>query len=296
MAAALLAASLAACGGGAAPVLRQAPVNGAQLTYADSGAPAAHTLLFLHGAVTDLRMWDAHRAIAAGRSFRTVAYSQRYHGDAEWGAGWPPYGTRTHAADLIAFVAQLQGGPVDLVAWSYAGHVALLAALERPDLFRSVFIHEPGVPSYVTDPEQMAAFGADAGAAFGPIFEAAGRGDTALALKRLLDASGQAEGYFEAQPAIARTVQQENARTLPELLFRQETAPAISCEQLRGLRVPVRVAYGARSRPLYAVVAAAAQRCIGGSGHPVVAGRNHMWPQEDPAGFMQVVFEFLEAR
>lgn len=263
----------------------------ALLPCADSGGTGT-PVLFLHGAVTDLRMWEPHRALLRD-GFRAIAYSQRYHGAGAWQADWPPYGAQTHADDLVAAVQALQAGPVHLVAWSYGGHPALLAALHRPHLFRSLFVYEPGVPSYVEDAQALVAWQADAQAAFGPVFEAASKGDVDLALRRLLEASSQQPGYFERQPAEAQAIQRENARTLAELLFRQPPAPAISAPQLAGFPVPLCVACGAASRPLYSLVSAAAQRCLPAQRRLVVPGANHMWPQEDPAAFMQAVRRFI---
>lgn len=137
------------------------PIRGAALPCSDNRADAGATLVFLHGAVTDLRLWDRHRALI-GRRHRTIACTLRYHGEmasrADWPADWPPYGAQTHADDLIELLDRLGTGPVVLVAWSYAGHVAFQAALQRPGLFRGLFVHEPGVPSYVDDPQSLAAW------------------------------------------------------------------------------------------------------------------------------------------
>lgn len=266
-------------------------VRGAHLPCADSGGTGT-PVLFLHGAVTDLRMWDAHRALLRD-GFRTIAYSQRYHGPGAWQSHWPAYGTDTHAEDLVAAAQALQAGPMHLVAWSYGGHPALLAALRRPQLFRSVFVYEPGVPSYVEDPQALAAWQADAQQAFAPLFEAASTGDLDLALRRLLDASSEQPGYFDRQPAEAQAIQRENMRTLGELLFRQAPAPAISAAQLADFPVPLCVARGVDSRPLYGLVSAAAQRCLPAERRLVVPGANHLWPQEDPAAFVEAVRAFI---
>jgi pimeloyl-ACP methyl ester carboxylesterase len=267
-------------------------VRDAALECCDKEADG-QAILFLHGAVTDLRMWDEHRA-CIGKRYRTIAYTQRYHGAGAWQANWPSYGVGTHSQDLTAFIEQLNVGPVHLVAWSYAGHVALDATLRRPELVRSLFVYEPGVPSFVSDPAALEALAADANAAFGPVFEAVRSGDTLRALALLLAASGQSADYFERQPEQAKALQIENARTLPELLLRQAPPPEITCEQLSALKVPTCIGHGAASRPLYAVVAQAAQRCLGANRHLVVPSANHMWPAEDPAGFAQAVVDFVE--
>lgn len=272
-------------------VVGEMEVGGARLPYVARGE--GETVLFVHGAATDLRMWDRHAEALSDR-YRAVCFTQRYFGAAPWGSGWPPFGVHTHSADLVQVIAGLGGGPVHLVAWSYAGHVAFDVAVNRPDLLKSLFVYEPGVPTYVSDPAELGAFSADADAMFGPLFEAVRvHGDSALAVRRLLDASAEQPGYFDAQPRERRDMQLDNARTMP-LLLSQPAPPNITCEQLGRLSMPVCVARGERSRPFFAVPSRAAARCIPSGAHVVVPGANHMWPDESPAGFTAALAGFLE--
>ncbi|XXX82420.1 alpha/beta hydrolase [Sorangium sp. So ce134] len=283
-------APLAGHGG---PAGAQAPrfieVNGANLAYAEQGQGTP--VVFLHGAGSDHRMWDRHLAIV-GQRHRAIAYSQRYFGTGAWGSSWPPLGVQTHADDLVALLRALDAGPAHLVAWSYAGHVALTAALGHPELVRSAFIYEPGVPSYVTDPAELRALGDDVNAWFGPVFGAVQRGDLQGAARALIDGSGQREGYFAAQPAERQAVYLDNARTIP-LLLSQPQPPAITRDDLASLKMPVTIAVGELSRPAFSVVSRAAARCIPGQ-HLVVRGANHMWPEEDAAAFCAAVSRFIE--
>ena len=99
-------------------------------------------------------------------------------------------------------------------------------------------------------------------------------------MRALLDASGGASGYFDAQPPERRRVQLDSARVLP-LLLAQPPPPSLTCEDLRALRMPASVAWGDRTRPFFGVVSRAAARCLGG-GQTEVAGATHMWPEEQP--------------
>lgn len=267
-------------------------IGGARLPLVVRGE--GPTVVFLHGALTDLRMWDRHAATISDR-YRAVCYTQRYFGTAPWGSDWPPFGVHTHSADLVQLLVALGGGPVHLVAWSYAGHAALDVAVRRPDLVESLFIYEPGAPTYVSDPAELAELAADANAMFGPIFEAVQvHGDDALAVRRLLDGSGQAPGYFDAQPPDRRDMQMDNARTMP-LLLSQPAPPAITCAQLGRLSMPVCIAHGERTRPVFGVPSRAAARCIPHGRHLVVPGATHMWPDESPEAFTAAVVDFLES-
>jgi pimeloyl-ACP methyl ester carboxylesterase len=255
------------------------------LEYHEEGA--GEPLLLIHGAPTDHRMWLDHCAELAD-SFRAIALTLRYFGKQPWSSGWPPFGMRLHADDLIAFIEKLGAGAVHAVAWSYGGHVALTAASERPELFKTLLVYEPGTPTYVTDPNDLATYGADAGAMFGPAIAAVQAGDHEAAVRILLNGSGRRDDYFASQSERDKRIQLENARVMP-LLFSQTPPPELACETLTTLRVPTVVAWGERTRPLFEVVSRCAARCIGGERHVCVPGATHMWPQEEPRQFCELV-------
>ncbi|HEY8521528.1 MAG TPA: alpha/beta hydrolase [Gammaproteobacteria bacterium] len=224
--------------------MRHRNVSGAALEYHEEGS--GEPVVLVHGAPSDYRVWLPH-CNALAPHYRAIAYSQRYFGRGDWDDAWPPFGVQTHADDLIALCEDV-GGHVHVVAWSYGGHVALTAACARPELFASVLVYEPGVPSYVTDATELAAFEADANAMFGPVFAAVAEHDHARGVRLLLAGSGDAPDYFDGQSAARREVQLDNARVLP-LLLAQAAPPAITCEQLRALRPRTTVAWGERTRP-----------------------------------------------
>ena len=261
-------------------------VRGARLPYSDQGG--GEPVLLLHGALTDHRMWREHAAQLA-HDHRVLAYTQRFHWGAVSDEAAFQYGVPTHSADLVAFVDTIAAGPVHLVAWSYSCQVALDAMVRRPDLFASVFAYEPGHPSWLHDEADLAAFGQQAHAAFGPVFEAVAAGDNGAATERLLAASGGRPGYFASQPDHVRQCQLDNAGTLPLLLNQQPAAP-LTLQDLDAAGVPLQVLYGARSHAMYRLVG----KVFPGSG--AVEGQGHMWPQEDPHGFCDTLRTWLSSQ
>lgn len=265
-------------------------INGATLEYFEEGR--GEPLVLVHGAPSDYRVWMPHCAALAAH-YRVIAYTQRYFGRGDWHSHWPAFGVRTHADDLIALLREL-AEPAHVVAWSYGAHVALTAASEEPGLLRSVLVYEPGFPTYVTDARDLAEFAADAERMFGPVLAAVEHGDNAGAVRALLDGSADSSSYFDSQPIERRRVQLDSARALP-LLLRQRTVPPLTCDQLRHLGMPVAVAWGERTRPLFAVVSRAAATCIPGRAHTTVPGAAHLWPEERPHELVALVQRFLQS-
>lgn len=269
--------------------MQHVTINDASLEYVEHGRGTP--VVLVHGAPSDCRMWQPHCA-ALSRRYRAIAYTQRWFGLGPWRSDWPPFGFRTHADDLVAFLRQVVAEPAHVVAWSYGAHVALTAACEQPSLFLSLLVYEPGVPTFVTDAQDLAAIAADAERMFGPVFGAVQRGDNEGGVRALLEGSGQSSGYFDSQPVERRRVQLDSARVLP-LLLSQPPPPPLGADDLRGLEMPVKVAWGERTRPFFEVVSRTAARYVPGGAHAAVPGATHMWPEERPHEFAEYVEQFL---
>jgi pimeloyl-ACP methyl ester carboxylesterase len=180
------------------PQIKRASVNGVDLTYQEQGRGTP--VVFVHGALSDLRVWNAQReAVAPHRHF--VALTQRYFGTNPWSDDGSKFSVATHGDDLAAFIRKLNAGPVELVAWSYSGPIALVAALQHPELVRSLFIYEPAALSFVTDPADAKAASEDRSALFAPAVAASKAGDSAQATRLLIGGLGlPSTGYFDTAP------------------------------------------------------------------------------------------------
>jgi pimeloyl-ACP methyl ester carboxylesterase len=127
--------------------------GGLRTWYAARGAGAP--LVYLHGAFGDSRelepVLDAYTP-----HFRVHMPERRGHGrtaDVEGAFTFPAF-----AADTIAFLDAVVGGPADLVGYSDGATTALHVALERPDLVRRLVLisgqyHQRGlIPGVLDDP------------------------------------------------------------------------------------------------------------------------------------------------
>jgi pimeloyl-ACP methyl ester carboxylesterase len=132
-------------------------VDGVPTWYAEHGE--GEPLVYLHGAFGDSRELDPVRDAYTAR-FRVYAPERRGHGRTPDVDG--PFSYPAFAADTIAFLDAVVGGPTDLVGYSDGAITALHVALERPDLVRRLVLisgqfHRRGLISGFLDTPDAAA-------------------------------------------------------------------------------------------------------------------------------------------
>lgn len=103
--------------------------------YDEQGA--GESLVLLHGGLSTNATWASQMPDFANR-FRVIAPERRGHGHTPDVEGSLSYDAM--AADTIAFLTELLGGPAHLVGWSDGGIVGLLVAMARPDLVHKLVV------------------------------------------------------------------------------------------------------------------------------------------------------------
>jgi len=265
--------------------------DGAELPYVDQDDGQA--VVFVHGSNSDHRIWDEHREIIAPR-YRFIALSQRYFGLSDWPDDGRDFSIETHAGDLAAFIRTLRLKPAAVVAWSYGAAVSLIMAVKHPQLVARLFLYEPSLATFVTDPAAADRVFHDRLEMMRAAKIAASEGDTDGAVEMLMDDVNDRAGDFRRLPVRIRSVMLQNSRMLP-LLFNAPLPPPISCENLSRLDFPTVIALGEDSRTFYRIVAKAASQCIRSSKLVEVPNARHLWPVQDPAAFSRLVLNFLDS-
>jgi pimeloyl-ACP methyl ester carboxylesterase len=119
--------------------MAKARVGAADLYYelhGRNGDPA----VFVHGSLEDHRTFE--RAVPRlAQSLQLLLYDRRGYGES--GGPIRTRAVRDDAADLAGLLEAENFYPVHLVAHSYGGAVALRLAVDRPELVRSLALHEP---------------------------------------------------------------------------------------------------------------------------------------------------------
>ena len=271
------------------PRINQISINNTKLTYQEQGR--GRPIVFVHGAITDYRIWAGQReAVAAHNHF--IALTMRYFGTDPWPDEGAKYSMKTHTDDLVAFIQNLNAGPVDLVGWSYSGPIALLVAVQHPELVHSLFLDEPSTLAFVTDPADLKVATQDRGAMAAPAVAAVKADDTVGAVKSLFNSVNGQPDLFDTVPAAVRTMLLDNARTLP-ISFAAPPPPAITCEQLGQIKVPTTVVVGELTRPFYKIASGAVARCIPGAKLVVIPKGRHAAAVQATSAFNDALLRFL---
>lgn len=264
-------------------------VNGENLRYYDEGA--GEPLLFLHGILGDHRIWAPHCNYLSTR-YRALAYTLKGFRVENSTIDSQEFNTDIHSDELIHFCDALGLKGVTVVGWSYASHVALLAAKKRPDLFKSLILYELIVPSYGMTEEDLKLFSRDLTRMMSPVIKALRRDQLVEAASQFIAACTSDRLTLEGLTPRLQVIKRDNLHTLP-LLLKQSEPKAISADELNALPMPITVLCGENSRDIFYLATKAAATAINQSRDFIVKGRDHHYPEEEAIHFSQLIESLL---
>lgn len=273
-----------------APEVRLMQIEGVSLLFIEQGRGVP--VVFVHGSMSDHRVWESQREAVAS-NYRFIAYTQRYFGSEPWRDTGALFSQPTHAADLIAFIEALQVGPVHVVAWSYGGSVATLAATQRPALFRSLSIHEPTIGSLIVGSPDGKSAAAAFAKSIGEIRAVANRGEAVAATKLFWEFVVKLpSGGFEQEASSLQKIVLDNSRSVP--LSLNAPPQMISCDMAKKIAAPVLITVGDSTRPLWTLASSALRECVPNGQLVGIANSNHDAIFRQPAAFNQALLRFLK--
>lgn len=277
----------------AAPVVRLARVNGTDLHFVDHGSGVP--VVFVHGSLGTLDTWRAQIDTFA-RHFRVVAYSRRYHPPNPQRPDRRVYSVALHADDLAAIIERLELGRAHIVGSSYGAYIALVLALRRPELVRSVVLGEPPIIPWLarTDVGDSLRRAFEA-TALQPARTAFARGDSVDGLRRFVDGVSGIPGRFDGMPEAERAALLRLAFEM-RLEMRAEPAdyfPALPCRDVGGIHSPVLLVTGERSPRMFYVITTELERCLGTEQRVTVPNAGHAMHSGNPGFYNAAVLDFL---
>jgi len=264
-------------------------VNGVEL-YWELNGEEGDPLVLVHGSWGDHHGWDSIVPLLA-RSFRVLTYDRRGHSQSERPAGQGSI--REDVADLAALIEHLELAPAHILGNSFGGMIVFGLANERPELFRSMLIHEPPFFGLVEEP-----------AAANPLTDAL---ELIAAASEKLEAGQMEAGTrlfmetiigpaaWEQTPEEVRQAIVLNAPTfLDERRDREwQEWSAVDLKRLAAFSAPMMLTQGEESPPSTLFVANKLERALPQAQTQTLKGAGHVPQITHPEAYVEVVEAFI---
>ena len=261
--------------------------NDIELAYDANGS--GEPLVLVHGGWSDRHNWQPVAGTLA-QTFQVVAYDRRGHGRSERPAD---QGTRRDQEDdLAALIEGVGCAPAHVAGTSFGGSIALGLATRRPDLVRSVIVHEPPLMSLVAaDPAIQPLLEAVEGT-LGAVRARLVGGDVEGGARQFVEEIALGPGAWEMLPAPLRATMIDSA---PAFISEQRDPlwHTIDTRELARIACPVLLTQGDASPAWFrAIVARLADATDGAQVH-TYRGAGHAPHITHPDAYLEAVTSFL---
>lgn len=265
-------------------------INGYDMAYLEVGeGNSGPPLVCVHGSLCDFRIWSAVLGPLT-RKHHLIAVSLRHFFPDHWDGTGDTYSIAQHVDDVIAFIEQVDGRPVDLMGHSRGGHICFRVAQRRPDLLRKLILAEPGGeldatldPDYKPGPSPLAARIAASA-------EVIAAGDIDGGLQIFMDAL-EGPGAWKRLPATPKQLLRDNATTLIGQM--KDQRPPFSKADAEAIKTPTLFIGGANTKGMLPKVLHTLAANVKGSRTEMIAGATHPMFEQAPQKYCELVLNFL---
>ena len=264
-----------------------AVINGIALYWELSGQ-AGDPLVLVHGSWGDHHGWD--RIVPAlARSFRVLIYDRRGHSRSERPTAQGS--VREDVADLGALIEHLGLAPAHILGNSFGGSIVLRLAAERPDLFRSVLVHEPPLFGLIEEPAARKVVQTSQ-ERVRVVIELLEKGEMEAGARQFMETIAFGPGAWEQLPGELRQTFIFNAATFldeqrdPEWL-------ALDLQRLANFSPSALLTQGEQSEPFFPLVVEEVARVLPRAQRRTLPGAGHVPQLSHPEEYVEVVTSFI---
>jgi pimeloyl-ACP methyl ester carboxylesterase len=181
--------------------------------------------------------------------------------------------------------------PAHVLGNSFGGSIVLRLAAERPELFRSVIVHEPPLFGLLEAPAALEAVQASQ-KRVRAVIELLERGEMEAGARRFVETIAFGPGAWEQLPGELRQSFVHNAPTFldeqrdPEWL-------ALDPRGLAGGAAPVLLTQGERSEPFFPLLVEALARALPQARRRTLAGAGHVPQLSHPEAYVEAITDFI---
>jgi pimeloyl-ACP methyl ester carboxylesterase len=272
--------------GSTEPEIKSIFINGDSIHYIDIGK--GEPIVLVHGALGDYRTWRAQIDRFA-KNYRVIAYSRRY--------AWPNQQTiidsskhsfASHAKDLAEFLKKLNLELVHLVGHSSGAYIALLTAIDHPELVRSLTLGEPPVMSLLPPPSPN-----DVNP-FAKAVEAFANNEQEKAVSYFLAVVMGDSSYFSTLSQSDRELMMMNTQEARVNITVGNVMTPVTCDDLKKINCPVLLLGGGKSPSFLSLIINKMEPCLSNKEKATLPNTSHGLEYESPSEFNKVVLGFID--
>jgi pimeloyl-ACP methyl ester carboxylesterase len=257
-------------------------VNGVTLPVDVVGDGPA--VVLVHGSWVDRQTWSSVFDELA-LSFRVIRYDRRGHAVDDDGRG---VGTRhDDEDDLAGLIETFELGPAHVVGSSFGGSISVGLSVRRPDLVRSLCVHEPPLIGLAAGHPAVARFVA----ALPEVVSSIDAGDGDAGARRFVD-EVIAPGMWDQLGPSERSVMIRNAATFAEEV-RDPNFGTLDFDGLDDFVPPVLVTQGGNSSPMFAPIVAQLSEALPAARVTTIGEAGHSPHRSHPDEWLAIVTQFV---
>jgi len=266
-------------------------VNGATLWYEIAGGKSDDVAVLVHGSWADHTAWE-QVVPGLAQSFRVLTYDRRGHGQSE---SIPGQGTRQEdETDLAGLLEALNLAPAHVSGNSFGASIVLGMASTRPELCRSLIVHEPPLSGVIADDVDMQPMLQAFQAKIGVVLRRIGSGDVEGGSRQFVEEVAIGPGAWDMLPAEVRQKFIDHALTWVD--EQQDARSAeIDLPRLSQLPCPALFTRGDQSFPWFPRIIEKLQAVVPRARVHTLEGAGHIPHLTYPQGYVSVIAEFIEA-
>ncbi|MGP8076192.1 MAG: alpha/beta fold hydrolase [Thermoplasmata archaeon] len=248
--------------------------------------------VLLHGSLVDRTSWEAVRPGLA-QSLTVLSYDRRGHGESTGALRSHP--VQDDTSDLAHLLESIDLYPVHVIAHSYGGAVALRLAFERPEMVRSLLIHEPPFVGLLEEDPATAPEAERLWAGTKAIQALVLAGQPTAAAREIVNAFSVEEGAWDRlRPEVQQGLLRHVDRWAEELADPEATRPEPAV--LADLLIPVLLTTGERSPPFVRRITDLLAGRLRNATLRTLPGVGHVPHLGAPDQFIALVHSFLVER
>ncbi len=264
-------------------------INGMQLYWELDGG-AGDPVVLVHGSWGDHHNW-APIVPALSTSFRVLTYDRRGYSRSE--RAEDQGSVLDDVADLAALIEHLDHFPAHIIGNSFGASIVLRLAGERPELFRSLIVHEPPLFGLLKDDTKAQSMLVAVQERIAAVVELLVDGDFTGGARLFVETIAFGPGAREKLPQTTRDTFVFNAPTwLDEV--RDPDALEIDLGHLRTFSAPVLLTDGGQSPPFFPLVVDRIAEALARAERHTFPEAGHVPHLSHPEEHVRVVASFIQ--